>query len=198
MEFEKAKKYITERLERELSEKLFYHSVFHTKDVCDSAAYIAHCEGLSEYETGLLLTACLYHDSGFVLQQAGHEQVSCSIAREHLPGFGYTGAEIEKICGIIMATRIPQTPHNLAEEIICDADLDYLGRDDFFVISHRLFLELKASGVVKTEEEWDKLQIVFLEKHNYFTQTSVNLRKAKKDEHIAFLKSKDNNSYHEN
>ena len=33
------------------------------------------------------------------------------------------------------ATKIPQTPLTKLEEIICDADLDYLGREDFFEIS---------------------------------------------------------------
>lgn len=52
-------------------------------------------------------------------------------ARQYLPHFGYTGDEIEQVCDIIMATQMPQNPHNHLGQIICDADLDYLGRNDF-------------------------------------------------------------------
>jgi uncharacterized protein len=136
----------------------------------------------------LLLTAVMYHDCGFMIQANHHEALSCALAKESLPKFGYTTADIEMICGMIMATRLPQTPHNLLEQVICDADLDYLGRDDFFIIGDRLFKEFLFYGIVKDEMEWDQLQIRFLETHHYFTQTAINTRQAKKQQHLLLLK----------
>jgi uncharacterized protein len=76
------------------------------------------------------------------------------------------------------------------EEILADADLDYLGRDDFFIIGETLYREFKTLGIVNNEEEWNQLQVRFLENHHYFTKTSVNLRQAKKEEHLKQVKAK--------
>jgi hypothetical protein len=81
-------------------------------------------------------------------------------------------------------------PQNLLEEILADADLDYLGRDDFFTIGSQLFNELKARNVVNEESAWDQIQIKFLENHHYFTNTARNLRAEQKEKHLQIIKSK--------
>ena len=188
MQFQKAKKYINDRQRKELPEPLTYHSVAHVKDVYEAAERLAKAEGIAGEDLTLLLTAVMYHDCGFMVQSKEHEMIGCDIARESLPRFDYTPEQIERICGMIMATRIPQTPHNLLEEIIADADLDYLGRDDFWSIGNRLFTELQIYGIIRTEDEWNSLQLKFLEQHHYFTATAINSRKKKKDEYVAILK----------
>lgn len=188
MEFQKAKKYINGRLRKELPRHLSYHSVAHVKDVYQAAERLAAAEGVKGEELLLLLTAVLYHDCGFIVQSNEHEQIGCDIARESLPQFGYTPEQVERICGMIMATRIPQTPQNLLEEIIADADLDYLGRDDFWSIGDKLFTELRMYGIIGTDEEWNALQLKFLEQHNYFTRTAIDTRRKKKDEYVAELR----------
>ncbi len=184
MQFEKTKKFIFGKLRKELAKHLSYHSVNHIKDVYSAAENLAKHEGVKGEDLTLLLTAVLYHDSGFLMQQKGHEAISCDIVRESLPQFDYTPQQIERICGMIMATAIPQKPHNLLEKIICDADLDYLGRDDFFTIGNNLYAELQVYGMINSEDEWNNMQVGFLKKHHYFTDTAIRLRKAKKDEHL--------------
>jgi HD superfamily phosphodiesterase len=188
MQFQKAKAYINGRLRKELPKHLSYHSVAHVKDVYAAAERLAKAEGVKGEDLTLLLTAVMYHDCGFMVQSKEHEAIGCDIARESLPRFDYTPEQIERICGMIMATRIPQTPHNLLEEIIADADLDYLGRNDFWSIGNKLFTELQMYSIIQTEDEWNKLQIKFLEQHHYFTKTAIKTRKQKKDEYVAILK----------
>jgi len=190
MQFEKAKKFILAKLKKELTKNLTYHSLGHIKDVYKAAENLSQLENINDEEEMLLLTAVLFHDSGFLFSQKDHERLSCELARKHLPDFEYTHKEIERICGMIMATQIPQTPHNKLEQIICDADLDYLGRDDFFTIGDKLFDELVMYGIIDSEQEWNKLQVRFLEKHHYFTPSAKRLRKAKKAENLALVKSK--------
>ena len=190
MKFRSAKKYIINRLKKELPKNLSYHSVEHVKDVFKASKEIASIEDVKGEELKLLLTAALFHDSGFLISQKDHEATSCEIAREHLPGFNYSDEQIERICGMIMATKIPQTPKNHLEEIICDADLDYLGRKDFFDIGNKLFSELSIYGIINTEDEWNQLQVRFLENHHYFTQTSLSFRKPQKDKHLEIIKEK--------
>ncbi len=190
MQFENVKEFILAKLKNELPENLTYHSLGHIKDVYKAAQQLAELEQISGEDLTLLLTAVLFHDSGFLVQQKEHEQLGCDIARQYLPEYDYSSQQIERICGMIMATRIPQTPHNKLEEIICDADLDYLGRDDFFKIGNYLYDELCMYGLIQTENDWNQLQVRFLENHSYFTASAQKLRKAKKEAHLALVKSK--------
>lgn len=194
MQFEKVKKFILDKLKKDLPKNLTYHSLGHIKDVYTAAENLAKHEKIVGEDLTLLLTAVLFHDSGFLIQQKEHERVGCELASLYLPDFGYNDEQIDRINGMIMATRIPQTPHNKLEKIICDADLDYLGRDDFFKIGNYLFDELCMYGIISTENDWNKLQVRFLEGHRYFTKSAKVLRKAKKDEHLALIKSKIKNN----
>jgi HD superfamily phosphodiesterase len=173
-----------------LSPNLYYHSISHTLDVFTSVRKIALSEGIGEHDLELLMVAALFHDTGFLVKADGHEEISCQYAKDHLFHIGFTLPEIELICGMIRATKIPQKPQNLLEEIIADADLDYLGRDDFFTIGGQLFNELKARNVVNEESEWDQIQIKFLENHRYFTGTAQTLRGEQKEKHLQKIKSK--------
>jgi predicted metal-dependent HD superfamily phosphohydrolase len=184
MHIEQAREFILDKLNKELPEHFYYHNATHAEDVYTAAKQIAQAEGISDSEMPLLLTAALFHDSGFLLGPKDHEIHSCDNARLYLPGFGYSNTEIEQICDIIMATKMPQNPHNHLGEIICDADLDYLGRNDFFILSKKLFSELAITDHLETELEWNKLQVVFLENHHYFTKTAIALREALQKEHL--------------
>lgn len=189
MDFEKTEAYVFDKLEESLSETLFYHGVHHTIDVSNAALQIAIAEGINDKEMLLLLqTAALYHDLGFISTYGGHEEESCRFARISLPGFGYTPRQTEQVCGMIMATRIPQTPTNQLERIMADADLDYLGREDFWPISNSLYEELREREMVKDKDSWNKIQISFLEKHQYWTETSKKWREPGKLKRIEELK----------
>lgn len=188
MEFQLAKDFILEKLKQELPPTLSYHSLHHVLDVYHSAEEICKAEQVGEHDTLLVLTAALFHDSGFTVRAKGHEQIGCDIAREYLPKFGYQEHDIDKICGMIMATKIPQTPYNHLEEILADSDLDYLGRDDFFTIGETLFEELKQIGFFLSEQDWNQLQIKFLESHHYFTKFAQEHRQTKKNIYLKKLK----------
>ncbi len=190
MQFEQASEFILNKLSNELPEQLCYHSIAHVKDVYAAADSIAKQEGISDYERKLLLTAACYHDAGFLKGAQNHEEESCRLVREVLPGYEYAPEDIERICGMIRATKIPQRPTNLLEEILADADLDYLGRDDFYTVGEMLFKELINYGIVDNAADWNHLQVIFLESHHYFTSTAIRLRQAKKEAHLAGVKAK--------
>ena len=117
----------------------------------------------------LLTTAALWHDTGYIHTYKGHEGESCLLARQYLPGYGFTAEDINKICGMIMATKIPQSPQNKLEEIIADADLEYLGTSNAAVLANHLFRELNAIDPLLTEADWNRTEIDFLTAHKYFT-----------------------------
>lgn len=183
-------RFILEKLQRDLPPYLTYHTLEHTQDVLSCAHRIGLAENISDHDMRLLLTAAAYHDSGYIFQSKGHEEKSCEIARQDLAGFGYSGQEIETICGMIRATEVPQQPETFLEKIICDADLDYLGRDDFYALGLRLFEEMKHFGIVTDAASFDNLQVRFLESHHYFTDISRQTRQPKKDQHLKELLAK--------
>ena len=110
------------------------------------------------------------------------------MVRERLPDLDFDQYQIATICDLIMATKVPQNPKTLLEKIICDSDLDYLGRDDFFIISRTLYREFIHYKIVNNELEWLKLQINFLSNHTYFTNTSRLRREEKKLKHLNLIK----------
>lgn len=185
MDYSAAKQFILAKLRAELSGDLYYHGLPHTLDVLRVATALCKSERVSRQNTKLVKTAALFHDAGFVKNQhTGHEQAGCDIVRAELPQFGYTATDIETICGMIMATKIPQSPSNLLERIICDADLDYLGRNDFYIIGNNLFRELSAYHLIDNEQAWNRLQVGFLQAHNYHTSTNKTLREPAKQAHL--------------
>lgn len=173
-----------------LDPELYYHSISHTLDVFKTCRLIALSEGVSEADMELLQIAALFHDTGFLEKSVGHEEISCQIAQNNLFGLGFNKSQINAICEMIRATKIPQQPTNLLEQIIADADLDYLGRSDFHDIASLLFKELKHKNMSLIEADWDQIQIKFLQSHHYFTQTSLYLRKGLKKKHLQFLINK--------
>ncbi|UKN00540.1 hypothetical protein K6119_12435 [Paracrocinitomix mangrovi] len=186
----KAERHIMRILESQLSPKLLYHSINHTIDVTKAVERLAIMEGITDEDLFLLKSAATYHDAGFIEKYEHNEAVGMRLAREILPKYGYTDDQINIIDALIKSTEIPQSPTNLLEQIMCDADLDYLGRDDFHEIADLLRRELREHGKLNSDREWDKIQIKFLEAHTYFTKSAIKLRRAKKLKHIEEIKQK--------
>ena len=168
---------------------MHYHNVDHVRDVLNAAIRIGKSEGVNVDGLELIGVAAVFHDSGFMLDIKDHESTGCLFARDYLPSIGFSENELELICGMIMATRVPQQPLNDWQMILCDADLDYLGRDDFFETGNKVYSELVEFGQIMNEREWNEMQVRFLSAHHYFTQTSLNERKPKKDLHLEQVKS---------
>ncbi|MFN0215026.1 MAG: HD domain-containing protein [Saprospiraceae bacterium] len=188
MDYRAAKKFILSKLRNELSDRLVYHGVHHTLDVLKMAAELCEREGVGEHDQVLVKTAALFHDAGFIKNKhAGHEAEGCILVRETLPKFGYATTDIECVCSMIMATKIPQSPNTLLEEILCDADLDYLGRDDFFAIGETLFEELQSYQLIGDEQSWNRLQVSFLNAHQFYTRTNKELREPVKRQYLEDL-----------
>ena len=179
---------IMTKLERGLPKTLYYHDLKHTIDVCTQVEILGRMEKVTEEEMLLLKTAALFHDSGFVIGYDDHEFLAIKMAKETLPKFNYTDNQIKIISDLIYATRLPPNPKNLLEQIMCDADLDYLGRPDFIPVSQKLFRELFERNKIKSIEEWNKMQIKFIESHQYFTETARQLRSQNKNEQLQKLK----------
>lgn len=190
MNLQAAEEFIVNELRRGLSPTLYYHGLHHTLDVTAVAMELAEAEGVRDAEgLALLRTAALYHDAGFLHAYQGHEAAGCELARATLPAFGYSPAHVEQICAMIMATRYPQDPQSPLDQILCDADLDYLGRPDFEPISTSLFHELTTRRLIAGEHAWFELQADFLAHHRYWTPTAIARRAAPKQARLDHIRA---------
>ncbi len=170
-----------------LDSKLSYHSKFHTLDVIEQSLRIADAEGiLEEIALMRLKFAALFHDIGFLKTYVNHEAIGCEMFLEITKAYEFSDEDKACIQGLIMATKIPQKPTTLLQQIICDADLDYLGRSDFFEIGDRLKDELLQFKMIADNDEWKERQLIFLKNHLYHTKSSQTVREPVKQ--INYLK----------
>ena len=189
IDFTGAKNHILEKLRQELNPKLTYHNLCHTLDVHEAVIRLSQPEQISKKELLLLETAALYHDSGMMVKYADHESYSIKIAGDSLPGFGYSQQETMEVSDLIRVTTLPQQAKTHLEKIICDADLDSMGREDFFIQSFSLRLEWKNFGIRNTTlHEWLMFELKFLENHEYYTFSAKKLRDEQKKRNIQEIK----------
>ena len=189
IQFTDIQEIILDKLEMDLPGHLFYHNVKHTVDVVTEVELIGWAEGCTDEEILLLKTAALFHDAGHIVAYDNHEYYGTQIAKEMLPEYNYSSEQIDRICSIIMSTKLPPKPTNLLENIICDSDLDYLGRSDFVPVSNTLYEELKAQNKMGSLNDWNKMQVKFISGHQYFTKTARSLREVNKQQQIERIQS---------
>jgi len=184
----KLRKTIIDILNSKLSKDLHYHGVHHTLDALNTCkVYLKH-NSISTHDAKLLRLGVLLHDIGFTETNDEHEQKGSEIAKRMLADYDFPTEDIDVIVGLILTTKVPQQPKTLLEKIICDVDLDYLGRSDFYEIGNKLFKELKSLSLIDNFDQWNKLQIKFLEAHSYHTDFAIKNRQPQKELRIEELK----------
>lgn len=177
---------ILEELSQKLPEHLTYHNLDHIIDVANGCNFYIDYYMVSDRVADLIRIAAVAHDYGYVFTPVEHEERGIKEIRPMLGN--YSEPEIALISGMIRATKVPQKPQNLYEEILADADLDYLGRDDYDPISAGLYKEFLHFGVVKNEIDWLQLQIRFLENHTFHTDWAKKNRTKAKLERLQRLR----------
>ena len=190
MKFSALKKYFLDKLDQELSRQLTYHGVHHTLDVLEVCESYIERYGINQEEAELLRIGAVMHDIGFLETYNQHEEKGVEIATDALPYFGYSSSQVEVVKGLIRATKVPQQPQNFLEKIICDADLDYLGRDDFYPIAETLFEELNHFIGLDDRKKWNEIQINFLNTHTYHTDWAREFRAPAKAVFLKELEAK--------
>lgn len=185
----KIRKRVLDILHTKLSKDLYYHGAHHTIDALQTCNLYLRNIKIGKHESKLLRLGILFHDIGYTESRIDHELISANIARNILSEFNFSEADINTISQLIMSTKVPQNPNGILEAMICDIDLDYLGRSDFYEISDQLYRELKIYSNVSNRNEWNKLQVKFLEAHKYHTEYAIKNRQPQKELRIKELKN---------
>lgn len=184
----RALRYVKSLLKNKLPDNMHYHDIRHTVDVYTSAMRYGKMEGLGKRDVELLGIAGIFHDTGYIERYEKNEPFGARIAQRYMKTEGFAKNEIVKVKALIMATQMPQRPKNAMQRIMCDADLDNVGRSDFFARGDLLRKELEARrGKEFSDDEWNKIQMNFITSHRYFTKSARKMRDAGKRRNIARL-----------
>ncbi|MGB5482536.1 MAG: HD domain-containing protein, partial [Eudoraea sp.] len=175
-------------LKEKLPNYLSYHSMDHIIDVANVCNDYIEYYDIPEEMAKLMRIAAICHDYGYIESSLDHEERSIVAIKPFLTPI-LTSKEVEIVNGMIRATKVPQEPKTFYEEILADADLDYLGRKDYDEISAKLFNEYLHFDIVSNKIEWLDLQIWFLENHKFHTDFAKKNRQKLKFENIKELKS---------
>jgi predicted metal-dependent HD superfamily phosphohydrolase len=170
---------------------LLYHNLHHTERVVDAASQIAHHYKLSQKDFFIVIIAAWFHDIGYYASLFHHEHISAQKAEEFLSGKGIDKDIIEAVNGCILATKVPQSPDNLLEEIVCDADLFHFGTDEFQEENKLMRRETEELYHIQINKvEWQHSTIELLENHHYHTDYCKDLLGKKKKQNLEKLKEK--------
>ncbi len=190
-----AEQYVRDLFSKRVDRVFSFHSIHHTEGVVRAATAMAdHYHLLAEDKAALVLAAW-FHDTGYSKGESiDHEIESQKIVQQFLENKNIPDSILTKVTGCIAATKIPQSPHSLIEQIICDADLHHLGTDSFKEENKLLRKELKdLNGGELSKKEWRKININFLLEHRYFTEYANTHFEPNKQEHLRTLLEKEKN-----
>lgn len=183
---------ILDDLSKGLPDYLTYHCLDHTIDVANVCNHYIEYYMVADRVANLMRIAAVAHDYGYLFGPKDHEERSIKEVRPMLTD--YSEEEIALIEGMIRATKVPQQPLNMYEEMIADADLDYLGRDDYTKLASGLYKEFKHFGVVQNQSDWLEVQIKFLENHQFHTDWAKLNRTDRKQQVLQGLRDEANAS----
>ncbi len=191
-----ARDFVTNIFQNRVSKSFKYHNLEHTRQVVRAAEEMADYYQLQTEDRNAVLIAAWFHDTGFSSGESkGHEAISAEIATNFLKERHVDPLLIEKVTRCIEATKMPQAPGPLIEQIVCDADLFHLGTDDFKVKNEELREELQENSKEDlTKKKWRKMNITFMENHKYFTDYGKRKLQPVKEKHIEELKNRGDDS----
>ncbi len=184
-----SRKYVESFLKENLSDGIYYHDLEHTQEVVEASQEIGIASKLSNEELEIVLIAAWFHDTGYYKGMENHEEMSKDVAEKFLKQEGVGESKIAAVGGCILATKIPQTPKNIMEEVLCDADLYHVSTRDFFTKSELLRKEFSLIFPDEIQlDEWFKNSIKFLKNHSFFTRYAKEKLLPAKKENLKKLK----------
>mgnify|MGYP001236017726 CR=1 FL=1 len=184
-----AEAHVTAFIEANVKPEYFFHDLQHTRYTFEAVGRLAEDSQLDAESLEIVQLAAWFHDTGYNEGPAGHELRSCEHARRFFAQNPYPEEKINRIIGCIMATKLPQQPRNLTEEILCDADLSHLGNEYYWERCGKLRQELLVTqNIVMSDQEWLDFELDFMTNHQYHTDAALELYSEQKQKHVRQLR----------
>ncbi|MGI4887336.1 MAG: Pycsar system effector family protein [Janthinobacterium lividum] len=155
-------------LETQLAPALTYHTLRHTTTVVKEARALAAAADLGPADTEALLVAAWWHDTGYLDVYDGHEYRSMERAAAWLAAQGVPAERSALVQSLIRATHRDEVAETELQQLLVDADMSNLARDDFQASAELLRTEWEvALGKTYASEDWAELQLTFMQAHHY-------------------------------
>jgi len=184
----KTEQFITDFFKEHMPAEYVYHDLEHTQQVANSVKEISAHYELDQDQIEDLHIATWFHDTGYTEGPEKHEERSCGFATQWMQEQSFSPERIAAVCRLIMATKIPQNPQSLSEQIIGDADLSHLGKTTYWQRCDLVRQEMAyLSGKNMSEKEWVEFEIEFMEKHNFHTAAAQKLYDKRKQKYVRQL-----------
>lgn len=185
---EAAEAYVGKHFREHVPPEYVYHDLLHTKYVVEACVQIAEGYELTEKEKEIIQLAAWFHDTGYDQGKDNHEIRGCTYAAAFLQEFDYPDTDLELVRKCIKATKWPQQPESLLEEVVCDADLSHLGNEWYWDRCGKVRQEmLLCDGKILSEQEWVDSELQFITNHHYHTEVARELFDKPKEKHIKQL-----------
>ncbi|HYM20166.1 MAG TPA: HD domain-containing protein [Candidatus Kapabacteria bacterium] len=180
--------FVFELFKKKLPDHLVYHTFSHSKSVAKIAQMLGDDTELGDEGIEVVVLAALLHDTGYTEIYIGHEEVSIRIAKDFLRSKNCPENTIGLVAGCIGATKVPQTPRNVLEEIVADADLATLGKKSFSRRSELLRIEWEHAHIRHfSNDEWLEQNIKLLSSHKFFTRAAQERFEARQAKNLRKL-----------
>jgi HD superfamily phosphodiesterase len=181
--------YVTDMFREYRGRYLSYHNLQHTKSVVNRSIEIASNYTLTETELFILSAGAWFHDTGHLFGGVKlHELRGVTIMKDFFEKKELPKDTIDRIKNCICATKLPQTPTSLLQEIICDADAYNLGTKDFIKNDKLLKKEYELRNIAV--DNWEQKTLQLLLSHKFFTPYCEALLDKGKQENIEMVKSR--------
>lgn len=174
-QLERLKKNILAMLEEKLPSCYHYHNVAHTVNVIENTGLLGKEAGLSERDQILLETAAVLHDCGYLEIYKNNEPKGAEFAKHILPQYGYDENDIMIIAGLILATSLNVEPETRLEKLMRDADVGYVGTDEFGRLAENLRREIEEVTCPVTDRQWYEFEQQYLQKFKFYTPEANKL-----------------------
>lgn len=185
---EQVESFVTRLLKEKLSPQLYFHNIFHTHNVVKAAKDIGQHIGLGQKELEAVILAAWFHDTGYTEVYQNHELASAEIALDFLKSYELENELLNNVKACVMATSYPQKPNNLMEMAICDADFFHFATENYLDQAQSLKREWQEKlNIHYSQEEWNKVNLVMLQNHQYFTAYGRSELQEKKEKNIRHL-----------
>jgi len=193
-----AHSYVASYFKEHCSQDFLYHNYQHTASVVAAAAELCTHYQLSDQKVFIVKIAALFHDLGYLDDSNNHEAASMSLATKFLSQHQADPAVTEQVIACIEATKMPQKPQNLLQQIVCDADLSHFSTDSFADKSKQLRKETQTRcGFAISKEAWRHQTINLLQRHQFHTSYAREHWNLKKMENLEEQQQKEKNATEE-
>jgi predicted metal-dependent HD superfamily phosphohydrolase len=180
--------YVSNYVSSYLHPNFTYHNIVHAAYVAKAVNTLCTVMDVKEHQKNVLLLSAWFHDLGFTKNIEGHEEAGAELAQNFLRAKSIDEDDITAVRRCILSTRYPQGPTMLLEEIICDADLMYLGHKSYLITSAQLRKEWELTRYMTyNDAEWYKLNIHFVTAHHFHTPYCRSYMEERKKRNVELL-----------